>query len=127
MDTIQTHFVTGIDFWMSFGIGITFAITVIGFYQVWRGVRTARIEKTEKGSWETPPGRGDFKIWFCVVLFCLASLYTIVLSKILFPQLVTTTLLVFFFVFCICVHATHFICECSLRWYGGAKCEHSVY
>ena len=31
MDTIQTHFVTGIDFWMSFGIGITFAITVIGF------------------------------------------------------------------------------------------------
>ena len=99
MDTIQTHFVTGIDFWMSFGIGITFAITVIGFYQVWRGVRTARIEKTETGSWETPPGRGDFKIWFCVVLFCLASLYTIVLSKILFPQLVTTTLLVFFFVF----------------------------
>ena len=66
---------------------------------MWRGVRTARIEKTEKGSWETPPGRGDFKIWFCVVLFCLASLYTIVLSKILFPQLVTTTLLVFFFIF----------------------------
>ena len=99
MDTIQTHFVTGIDFWMSFGIGITFAITIIGFYQVWRGVRTARIEKTEKGSWETPAGRGDFKIWFCVVLFCLASLYTIVLSKILFPQLVTTTLLVFFFIF----------------------------
>lgn len=99
MDTIQTHFVTGIDFWMSFGIGITFAITVIGFYQVWRGVRTARIEKTEKGSWETPPGRGDFKIWICVVLFCLASLYTIVVSKILFPQLVTVTLLIFFFVF----------------------------
>ncbi len=99
MDTIQTHFVTGIDFWMSFGIGITFAITVIGFYQVWRGVRTARIEKTEKGSWETPPGRGDFRIWICVVLFCIASLYTIVLSKILFPQLVTVTLLIFFFIF----------------------------
>jgi hypothetical protein len=99
MDTIQTHFVTGIDFWMSFGIGITFAITVIGFYQVWTGVRSARIQKTEKGNWETPPGRGDFKIWICVVLFCLASLYTIVLSKILFPDLVTITLLVFFFVF----------------------------
>ena len=99
MDTIQTHFVTGIDFWMSFGIGITFAITVIGFYQVWRGVRTARIEKTETGSWETPPGRGDFRIWICVVLFCIASLYTIVLSKILFPQLVTITLLIFFFIF----------------------------
>lgn len=100
MDTIQTHFVTGIDFWMSFGIGITFAITVIGFYQVWAGVRTAKVvdQKGER-TWKTPPGRGDFKIWICVVLFCLASLYTIVLSKILFPDLVTTTLLIFFFVF----------------------------
>ena len=99
MDTIQTHFVTGIDFWMSFGIGITFAITLIGFYQVWTGVRSARIDKGEKGSWATPPGRGDFRIWICVVFFCLASLYTIVLAKILFPHLISTTLLVFFFLF----------------------------
>ncbi|MGA1196910.1 MAG: peptide transporter, partial [Candidatus Latescibacterota bacterium] len=99
MDTIQTHFVTGIDFWMSFGIGITFAITIIGFYQVWTGVRSVNIEKQGERTWKTPPGRGDFKIWICVVLFCLASLYTIVLSKILFPDLVTTTLLIFFFVF----------------------------
>ncbi|MBT3604617.1 MAG: hypothetical protein HN521_16285, partial [Candidatus Latescibacteria bacterium] len=99
MDTIQTHFVTGIDFWMSFGIGITFAITIIGFYQVWTGVRSANVEKAGERTWKTPPGRGDFRIWICVVLFCLASLYTIVLSKILFPDLVTTTLLIFFFIF----------------------------
>ena len=99
MDTIQTHFVTGIDFWMSFGIGITFALTVIGFYQVITGVRNARVEHKEKGSWATPPGRGDFRIWICVVLFCLASMYTIILAKILFPLLVTKTLLVFFFIF----------------------------
>jgi len=99
MDTIQTHFVTGIDFWMSFGIGITFAITIIGFYQVWTGVRSVGIDKNQERTWKTPPGRGDFKIWICVVLFCLASLYTIVLSKILFSDLVTTTLLIFFFVF----------------------------
>ncbi|MDA0748712.1 MAG: hypothetical protein O2954_19520, partial [bacterium] len=99
MDTIQTHFVTGIDFWMSFGIGITFAITVIGFYQVWTGVQSARVENREKGSWDTPPGRGDFRIWICIVLFCVASMYTIVLAKVLFPDLVSKTLLVFFFVF----------------------------
>jgi len=99
MDTIQTHFVTSIDFWMSFGIGITFAITVIGFYQVWTGVRSARIEQHERGSWTPPPGRGDFRIWICIVLFCLASLYTIVLAKLLFPHLVSRTLLVFFFLF----------------------------
>jgi hypothetical protein len=99
MDTIQTHFVTGIDFWMSFGIGITFAITVIGFYQVWTGVRATSLEKKATRTWKTPPGRGDFRIWICVVLFCLASLYTVVLSKILFPDLITTTLLIFFFLF----------------------------
>ncbi|MCE2437997.1 MAG: hypothetical protein J4F39_01080 [Candidatus Latescibacteria bacterium] len=99
MDTIMTHFVTGIDFWMSFGIGITFAIAMIGFYQVWTGVRTARVEQKEKGSWTPPPGRGDFRIWICIVLFCLASLYTIVLAKILFPDLVSTVLLGFFFIF----------------------------
>lgn len=99
MDTIQTHFVTGIDFWMSFGIGITFSISVIGIYQVLTGVRTARVEHREKGSWKTPPGRGDFRLWVCIVLFCLSSLYTIALSKILFPLLVTKTLLAFFFIF----------------------------
>ncbi len=99
MDTIQTQFVTGIDFWMSFGIGITFAITVIGFYQVVTGVRNARIERKEKGSWTPPPGRGDFRIWICVILFCISSLYTIVLAKILFPELVSNILLAFFFIF----------------------------
>ncbi len=99
MDTIQTHFVTGIDFWMSFGIGITFAITVIGFYQVATGVRNARVEKKEMGTLKPPPGRGDFRIWLCIVLFCISSMYTIVLAKILFPDLVSKTLLVFFFVF----------------------------
>jgi len=99
MDTIQTHFVTGVDFWMSFGIGITFAMTVIGFYQMFTGVRSARVAHSERGSWATPPGRGDFKIWICIVFFCLSSMYTIVLAKILFPLLVTKTLLGFFFVF----------------------------
>ena len=99
MDTIQTHFVTGIDFWMSFGIGITFAVTVIGFYQVWMGVRMATIEKSQKRSFDPPPGRGDFRIWVCIVFFCVSSLYTIVVARVLFPHLISNTLLIFFFVF----------------------------
>ena len=99
MDTIMTHFVTGIDFWMSFGIGITFAIAVIGFYQVWTGVRTARVEKKETRNWTPPAGRGDFRIWLCIVLFCLSSMYTIILAKFLFPDLVGKVLLTFFFIF----------------------------
>ncbi len=99
MDTIQTHFVTGIDFWMSFGIGLTFAITVIGLYQVFTGVRSARIEKQEKGSWTPPAGRGDFRIWICIILFCIASIYTIALAKVLFPALIGRTVMIFFLVF----------------------------
>ncbi|MCH2665332.1 OPT/YSL family transporter [bacterium] len=99
MDTIQTHFVTGIDFWMSFGIGITFAVTVIGFYQVWMGVRQATIEKSAARSFDPPPGRGDFRIWVCIIFFCISSLYTIVVARILFPHLISNTLLVFFFIF----------------------------
>ena len=99
MDTIQTKFVTDSDCFMSCGIGITFAITVIGFYQVFTGVRSARIENRERGSWTPPPGRGDFRIWICIVLFCIANLYSIVLAKILFPHLITTTLIIFFLLF----------------------------
>ncbi len=99
MDTIQTHFVTGIDFWMSFGIGITLAVTVIGFYQVWVGVRLSSVEQPVKRSFDPPPGRGDFRIWVCIVFFCVSSLYTIVLARFLFPHLISNTLLLFFFIF----------------------------
>ena len=41
-------------------------------------------------------GRGDFNLWVCASLFCVAAIYPIVLAKVLFPTLVSTGLLVLF-------------------------------
>jgi hypothetical protein len=102
MDTIQTQFVNSIDFWMSFGLGTTLAVTVIGFYQVFAGMRSARGRQGADAAPRTfkpPPGRGDFRIGLCLILFAISGLYTILLARFLFPHLVTKTLIAFFFLF----------------------------
>ena len=123
MSTIKTMISTGIDFWRAFSIGITLAVTVISFYQLFASARQKRMEMRKevrgadavdypdvckhegcskpsqvRGYCVTHLGRGDFNIWICLVLFGVAALYPIVLAKVLFPVLVTTGLLVIFFV-----------------------------
>ncbi len=75
MDTIQTPLVNGIDFWISFGMGITFAIAVIGIYQVTIGIRKRRSQKgiERRRLSEVPEGRGDFPIWLALLLYILAT------------------------------------------------------
>jgi len=120
MDTIRTQIVTGIDFWRAFSIGITLAVTVISFYQLFSTARQRRMqmEQSSSGDHRYPStcqhdgcnahaevrgyclkhlGRGDFNLWVCVILFAVAAVYPIVLAKTLFPTLVTTGLLVLFF------------------------------
>ncbi|MFC1525374.1 hypothetical protein ACFL6X_01030 [Candidatus Latescibacterota bacterium] len=121
MDTIRTQIATGIDFWKAFSIGITLAVTVISFYQLFATARLKRAEVREQilGKQEEYPttcqhegcnlpsevrgyclkhlGRGDFNVWVCVALFGVAAIYPIVLAKTLFPTLVGTGLLLTFF------------------------------
>ncbi|NKB67232.1 MAG: hypothetical protein GKR89_09235 [Candidatus Latescibacteria bacterium] len=120
MDTINTQIATGLDFWRSFGIGITIAVTLISFYQLFSTARIKRAELREqlaensttgtdtcmhegcnhhaevRGYCIKHLGRGDFNIWLCVALFCVAAFYPIILAKTLFPTLVGTGLLVTF-------------------------------
>ena len=120
-DTIQTLISTGIDFWRAFSIGITLAVTVISFYQL---IVTAREKRSEvrarimgderkysamcvhstcnqpsqvRGYCLKHLGRGDFRIWICLLLFGAAALYPIVLAKALFPVIVSSGLLLTFF------------------------------
>ena len=88
MGTIETWFVNSVDFWMSFGIGITLAIALIGIYQVFTGVRKRKEETAASGRVSTapPPGRGDFPIWICVAFFALATGGTIVVAMVLLPD-----------------------------------------
>lgn len=120
MDTIRTQIVTGIDFWRAFSIGITLAVTFVSFYQIFTIGREKRAELNEKlklhntdqfsickhvdcqhpaevrGYCLKHLGRGDFNMWVCAALFCVAAIYPIVLAKTLFPTLVSTGLLVIF-------------------------------
>ncbi len=120
MDTIQTSIVTGIDFWIAFSIGITIAVTIVSFYQLFSTGREKQAELREKlqiqgddpsrmckhsdclrpaevrGYCLKHLGRGDFNMWICASLFCVAAIYPIVLAKTLFPTLVSTGLLVLF-------------------------------
>jgi hypothetical protein len=120
MHTIQTSIVTGIDFWRAFSIGITIAVTIVSFHQLFSIGREKKAELREKlqlqgadqsgmckhsdchrpaevrGYCLKHLGRGDFNMWVCASLFCVAAIYPIVLAKSLFPTLVSTGLLVLF-------------------------------
>ncbi len=121
MDTINTQIATGIDFWRAFSIGITLAVTLISFYQLWSTLGRQRTQIQEyfgggdKAQYPTTCqhegcnqssevrgycikhlGRGDFNIWVCLALFSVSAIYPILLAKTLFPTLVGVGLLVTF-------------------------------
>jgi hypothetical protein len=93
MGTIETYFVNNIDFWMSFGIGTTLAIALIGFWQLGHGVIEARRNRGIEGPdappkrrFDPPPGRGDFPIWLALTLFAAATVALIATAWVLLPE-----------------------------------------
>ena len=88
MGTVDTFFVNNVDFWMSFGIGTTVAIAIIGVYQVVQSVRNAKGGRKEGGverSFATPEGRGDFPSWLALALYSLATVALIGIAAWLLP------------------------------------------
>jgi hypothetical protein len=89
MEAIQTSFVCSVDFWMSFGIGITIAITCIGIYQVITGVRQRAKEADRVQRWrdaKPPEGRGDFPVWVMMVLFACTVVGLVFIAYLLLPN-----------------------------------------
>ena len=86
-DTIMTQFNNFMDFYFSFGLGITIALALTGFWQVYRGWRRAkrqRRQKQQRGeivedqehSWAVPEGRGDIRLpWILATYFTTTMLY----------------------------------------------------
>ncbi len=88
MGAIETFFVNSVDFWMSFGIGTTIAIALIGIWQVVQGLRTAATARASGrggGSWAVPEGRGDFPMWIALTLYGLTAAGLIVIAWIFLP------------------------------------------
>ena len=104
MGVLETWFVNSIDFWMSFGIGTTISIAIIGLWQVFRSLWLARegpksTEPGAKGSWAPPPGRGDFPIWAAIGLYAVSAAGLILIAWFLLPEFDRFVLFFLFFGF----------------------------
>lgn len=97
MDTVNTTFVNGLDFWMSFGFGTTAGIAFISIFSTIRDLTKSRPkaettadEKDEqKGSiWKTPDiGRGDYPMWLALFIYTIVSIIMVVLCNELVPDI----------------------------------------
>jgi len=101
-DVRAAGFANGIDFWMSYGIGQSFSIAIIGFIvtiPMLFKLRSARAKRAgERGSLAAPPGRGDFPIWLALVLWVVGmSGHVYVLHRYLVPLFPLGFLLFFAF------------------------------
>ena len=100
MKTVETFFVNSVDFWMSFGIGTTIAVAVIGIIQVIRALQ-ARDRSADGETIRTtvPKGRGDFPIWVALALYSLATLAIIGIAWLLLPEFTGNIRYFIFFLF----------------------------
>jgi hypothetical protein len=83
METISTQFANYLDFWLSFGIGISLAVACDGIYRMIKAVRGSdRSPGEARRSFAPPPGRGDFPLWIADALYFVATLgYTLMCYK----------------------------------------------
>ncbi len=74
-----------LDFYLSFSLGLTAAIAVIGFYQVFQNLFLRNQEREMSGAakldwrqlFNPPAGRGDFSIWLAIGIYILSTTTTI--------------------------------------------------
>jgi hypothetical protein len=80
---IRTIQANTLDFYFSFGLGLTAAIAVIGFYHVLSGFLRSRKQDNVSAQIEwkrlfrPPEGRGDISIWAGVAIYFVVTLITI--------------------------------------------------
>lgn len=113
METINTQFSNGVDFWISFGTGVGLGIAAVSIYQTIRDVRKKVVALREeraakrgtpdparKDIWATPkPGRGDYPIPIALGLYAASSLALIGLCYYLLPKNNLLLAFLFFFAF----------------------------
>jgi len=94
MNTVNTTFANGLDFWLSFGIGSALGIALVSLYaaarDVARKMREARVRRRERAAevdlWATPEGRGDYPLWIAVLIYVACSAAMIAVCWILLPR-----------------------------------------
>lgn len=85
LDTVATQFRNTVDFYFSFGIGITIAIAMIGFWHVASSMRRRHDEQTDRPDWRRlfhpPRGRGDFSLLIALGIYLVSTLTYISLCR----------------------------------------------
>ncbi len=75
---VTTLFKNTVDFYYSFGLGISFAIAAIGIGSVIKMVRARRAHDTTASAVSVPKGRGDIPFWGVGVAYlCTMSSYVV--------------------------------------------------
>lgn len=97
LNLVNTSFAAGVDFWISFSIGIGIALFA---YSVISLVRKAMAEKRRgerrmEALFRPPPGRGDLPIYLVVGMFVVATMSYIILCRKLVPGFPLTFLLIY--------------------------------
>jgi hypothetical protein len=70
---------------MSIGIGASLCVALIGVYKVVQAFFT-REDRGEKSLFEPPKGRGDIRLRWCILVYVIASVSSILLCKVLLKQ-----------------------------------------
>jgi hypothetical protein len=72
LDVIQSQVVNNFDFWLSFGIGTSIVVALVGIGSVISAL-VKRKQSRESGTapmrFAPPPGRGDIRILPCVTIW----------------------------------------------------------
>ena len=77
-DTLVTLFSNNIDFYFSFGIGISLAIAGYGFLSIYRSIREKKLAHEE--AIPTPKGRGDIPSKFIFIIYLVSVMSYILVS-----------------------------------------------
>ena len=84
MSTVETLFVNNVDFYLSFGIGLSLAVAVIGLWQVFTSLRAKARPSLDSVAnpvkLSVPKGRGDIKTWVIIGTYLASSAFYILLS-----------------------------------------------
>ena len=100
-DMLQTQVVNSFDFWLSFGIGTSIVVAIIGIVSVIRALTKANSQKQEgvaSPQLSVPNGRGDIPVWISILIFAIGTSAFIAMCHVLVPMFPLWILIFFGFI-----------------------------
>jgi hypothetical protein len=101
LDLIQTQIVNNFDFWLSFSIGTSVVVAVIGIISVIQALAKRRREAAAGvvgTSFAPPKGRGDIPIWISLLAWAIGTIAYIMICNRLVPNFPIAIMIFFGFV-----------------------------